>query len=115
MTAKILLVDDVEGSRKLLEAKLTAEYYQVSTAADGATALELAARQPIDILITDLRLPGAGGLEVARAARRACVGRILLISAFVLPEAAAAVDAVLAKPFANERVLEWLAGRGEPR
>lgn len=42
MTARILVVDDVEANVRLLEAKLTLEYYEVLTAADGATALQVA-------------------------------------------------------------------------
>lgn len=66
MTASILLVDDVEGSRRLLEAKLTAEYYQVATAVDGASALEMAANDPPDIILLDLLMPGIDGYEVCR-------------------------------------------------
>jgi two-component system, cell cycle response regulator len=39
MTARILIVDDVPANTRLLEAKLAAEYYQVSTARDGFEAL----------------------------------------------------------------------------
>ncbi|MFM8375972.1 MAG: response regulator, partial [Phenylobacterium sp.] len=67
MTARILLVDDVERSRDLLEAKLSAEYYQVYKAADGATALELAAREAPDIILLDVLMPGMDGLQVCRA------------------------------------------------
>lgn len=66
MTARILLVDDVEGSRRLLEAKLTAEYYQVTSAADGASALEIAARESPDIILLDLMMPDLAGLQVCR-------------------------------------------------
>ena len=66
MTARILLVDDVEGSRRILEAKLTAEYYQVVSAEDGATALDLAAREPPDIILLDVLMPGMDGLQVCR-------------------------------------------------
>lgn len=66
MTARILLVDDVEGSRRVLEAKLTAEYYQVTAAADGASALEIAAKDPPDIILLDLMMPGLDGLQVCR-------------------------------------------------
>lgn len=66
MTARILLVDDVEGSRRVLEAKLTAEYYQVTTAADGECALAIAARELPDIILLDLMMPGLDGLQVCR-------------------------------------------------
>jgi two-component system cell cycle response regulator len=66
MTARILLVDDVEGSRRLLQAKLTAEYYDVSTAADGLSALAMAADEPPDIILLDVIMPGMNGLQVCR-------------------------------------------------
>jgi CheY-like chemotaxis protein len=117
MSKRVLLVEDEPTIAVTLGDDLVDGGYAVTRVDDGRRAVELLGSQTFGAVITDLRLPGAGGLEVARAARRACVGRILLISAFVLPEAAAAVDAVLAKPFANERVLEWLrvgVSRGEP-
>ena len=46
MTARILVVDDIEANVRLLEAKLTAEYYDVSVAKDGVEALEKAAGRP---------------------------------------------------------------------
>jgi two-component system cell cycle response regulator len=58
MTARVLLVDDVEESRSVLEAKLVAEYYQVATASDGASALQIAAQDPPDIVLLDLLMPG---------------------------------------------------------
>jgi two-component system cell cycle response regulator len=67
MTARILLVDYVEASRRILEAKLTAEYYQVLVAEDGASALDLAAREPPDIILLDVLMPGMDGLQVCRA------------------------------------------------
>ncbi len=66
MTARILLVDDVEASRRILEAKLTAEYYDVSTAADGLSALAMAADEPPDIILLDVIMPGMNGLQVCR-------------------------------------------------
>ena len=66
MTARILLVDDVEGSRRVLEDKLTAEYYQVTTASDGESALEIAARELPDIILLDLIMPSLDGLQVCR-------------------------------------------------
>jgi two-component system cell cycle response regulator len=66
MTARVLLVDDVEESRSVLEAKLVAEYYQVATASDGASALQIAAQDPPDIVLLDLLMPGMDGLQACR-------------------------------------------------
>ena len=67
MTARILVVDDVEPNVRLLEAKLTLEYYEVLTASDGATALQIASdeRQP-DLILLDVMMPGMDGFETCR-------------------------------------------------
>ena len=49
MTARVLVVDDVELNVKLLEAKLTSEYFEVLTANNGATALEIADAKDVTI------------------------------------------------------------------
>ncbi|NJC42671.1 two-component system cell cycle response regulator [Brevundimonas alba] len=66
MTARILVVDDVEPNVRLLEAKLTLEYYEVLTAMDGATALEIAAEERPDIILLDVMMPGMDGFETCR-------------------------------------------------
>ena len=66
MTARILVVDDVEPNVRLLEAKLTLEYYEVLTAMDGASALEIAAAERPDIILLDVMMPGMDGFETCR-------------------------------------------------
>lgn len=66
MSARILVVDDIEANVRLLEAKLAAEYYEVSTAMDGPTALAMAARDLPDIILLDVMMPGMDGFTVCR-------------------------------------------------
>jgi two-component system cell cycle response regulator len=66
MTARILVVDDIESNVRLLEAKLTAEYYEVLTAPDGPTALAIAASELPDIVLLDVMMPGMDGFDVCR-------------------------------------------------
>ena len=66
MTARILVVDDIEANVRLLEAKLSAEYYQVLSATDGPTALALAAAEHPDIILLDVMMPGMDGFQVCR-------------------------------------------------
>lgn len=66
MTARILVVDDIIANVRLLEAKLTAEYFEVQTAMNGADALEILERQPADIVLLDVMMPGMDGIEVCR-------------------------------------------------
>ena len=66
MSARILVVDDIEANVKLLEAKLAAEYYEVLTANDGPTALAIAASESPDIILLDVMMPGMDGFAVCR-------------------------------------------------
>ena len=66
MTARILVVDDLETNVRLLEAKLTLEYYEVLTAGDGATALQVASDERPDIILLDVMMPGMDGFETCR-------------------------------------------------
>jgi two-component system cell cycle response regulator len=66
MSARILVVDDIEANVRLLEAKLTAEYYEVLTAYDGPTALAVAAAEKPDIVLLDVMMPGMDGFQVCR-------------------------------------------------
>lgn len=66
MTASVLVVDDIEANRRLLQAKLEAKYYTVFMAADGAHAIESAQRHQPDIILLDVMMPGMDGYEVCR-------------------------------------------------
>jgi len=66
MSARILVVDDIEANVRLLEAKLTAEYYEVLTAHDGPTALAMAVAEKPDIVLLDVMMPGMDGFQVCR-------------------------------------------------
>src|SRR6202012_1228466 len=66
MTARVLVVDDVELNVKLLEAKLSSEYFQVISAYNGPTALELAESELPDIILLDVMMPRMDGFEVCR-------------------------------------------------
>jgi len=66
MTARILVVDDVPANVKLLEAKLTAEYFEVITAENGRTAIELAGSAEPDVILLDVMMPEMDGFEACR-------------------------------------------------
>jgi two-component system, cell cycle response regulator len=66
MTARVLVVDDVELNVKLLEAKLSSEYFHVIPAYNGPTALELAETELPDIILLDVMMPRMDGFEVCR-------------------------------------------------
>ena len=64
MTARILVVDDILANIKLLEAKLTAEYFDVLTATNGLDALAICESGQCDIVLLDVMMPGMDGFEV---------------------------------------------------
>ncbi len=66
MTARVLVVDDILSNVKLLEARLTAEYFEILTAYSGREALDIIARERIDIVLLDVMMPGMDGFEVCR-------------------------------------------------
>ncbi len=66
MPARILVVDDSPTSVKVPEAKLTSEYYDVLTATDGSTALDIVHEQDPDLVLLDVMMPAMDGVEVCR-------------------------------------------------
>jgi two-component system cell cycle response regulator len=66
MSARVLVVDDVLANVKLMEARLTAEYFDVVTAMNGPEALALCERTQCDIVLLDVMMPEMDGFEVCR-------------------------------------------------
>ncbi|MGP1256331.1 MAG: PleD family two-component system response regulator [Kiloniellales bacterium] len=75
MSARILVVDDIQTNVKLLEARLTAEYFDVLTAYDGPSALELATSEAPDLILLDVMMPGMDGFEVCSRLKAAAATR----------------------------------------
>ncbi|HXQ82774.1 MAG TPA: PleD family two-component system response regulator [Xanthobacteraceae bacterium] len=66
MTARVLVVDDVAANVKLLEARLSAEYFDVVTAMSGQEALAICERAECDLVLLDVIMPDMDGFEVCR-------------------------------------------------
>ncbi len=64
--SKVLLIDDEEPVRKILGLYLRSRRYEVSTAANGQTAIDLFQRQRQPIVLTDIMMPGMDGIEVLK-------------------------------------------------
>lgn len=87
----ILVVDDEPSMREFLKILLKKEGYQVTTAADGSSALKLAENEPFDLVISDIRMPGLTGLELlARLKQLRSEIAVIMITAFASPEDAVA-------------------------
>lgn len=84
----MLIVDDIPTNVRLLEARLSAEYYDVVTAASGPEALEICQRGEIDIVLLDVMMPGMDGFEVCsrlKSDRRTSHIPVLMVTALDQP------------------------------
>ena len=66
-TASILVVEDEEKMRELLQKILSTEGYVVQTTSNGSAALSMIEENPFDIVLTDVKMPGLGGIELLKA------------------------------------------------
>ncbi|MCK6418846.1 MAG: PleD family two-component system response regulator [Alphaproteobacteria bacterium] len=106
MSARVLVVDDILPNVKLLEAKLTSEYYDVLTASSGKEALEKVASQSPDLVLLDVMMPGMDGFEVcARIKQNPKLAHIPVVMVTALTDAddkvrglEAGADDFLSKP-----------------
>jgi signal transduction histidine kinase/ActR/RegA family two-component response regulator len=85
---RVLLVEDDEDGREGLREMLEARGHRVEVAGDGREGLAQALRNPPDVLLTDLGMPGLDGYEVARRLRAAGtpVPYLVAVTGFGLPE-----------------------------
>jgi two-component system, cell cycle response regulator len=80
MTARILVVDDIEANRDLLNTRLTAEYFDVITAESGDEALKICAESSVDLVLLDIMMPGIDGFDVcARLKANAATAHIPVV------------------------------------
>jgi DNA-binding NtrC family response regulator len=91
--ARILIVEDRDPLRRMLEHALAQEGYAVASAADGESGIRLLGRQDFDLVLTDLKLPGVSGLQVL-AASRAAQPRVPVVVLTGFGTVAAAVEAM---------------------
>ena len=109
--ASILVIDDEEIMREILEALLTREGYQVRLAATGAEGIELAKSMPFDTAIVDLMMPGIDGMSTLEELKKVDDELpVLMITAFASVETAITAMKLgafdyITKPFKNDEVL----------
>jgi adenylate cyclase len=110
--ARILVVDDVPANVRLLTAVLAPRGYDVVSAADGRTALELAESTDPDLVLLDIVMPELDGYEVCRRLREreaTAVLPVIMITSGIGQEKARAIEAgaddFIPKPFNHEELL----------
>jgi DNA-binding NtrC family response regulator len=107
---RVLVADDEPLSREFLCELLGEKGHEVVAVEDGAEAIRLARDSAFDLIITDLRMPGADGMAVLREAKRACPETpVVLITAYGGIESAVdamrdGADDFLQKPFSCEQI-----------
>ncbi len=88
MTARVLVVDDIAANVKLLEARLTAEYFEVLTANSGQMAIDICARERVDVVLLDVMMPGMDGFEACRRIKsnaKTCHVPVIMVTALDQP------------------------------
>ena len=85
---RILIADDEEKMRHLLEMTLDEEGYEVISAKDGNKALDIIGSQSVDVLITDLKMPGMDGLKLLSEVKKVSDVPIILMTAYGTVETA---------------------------
>ncbi len=115
MTPRILIVDDDEGSARLVERGLRKAGYECEWRADGKAALALAEGEDVDVVVTDVRMPGMNGIELCRQlrARWPKLPVILMTSFASVPDAVEAMRegafTYLSKPPDQEQLRSLVA------
>jgi DNA-binding NarL/FixJ family response regulator len=118
MTKRLLIVDDEAKLLRAVAVDLRAEGYDVSTAASGAEALLNVAKSLPDLIISDIRMPGMDGYQLARRLRensRTALIPIIFLSAKDttadrIEGFRVGVDAYVTKPFEPDELIAIIAG-----
>ena len=101
---RVLLVEDDDDNRDLMAEVLESAGYEVLAASSGAEGLRTLAERSVDVVVTDVGMPGMGGLEMARAAKEiAPTVPVVVVTGYSEREDISSargreVDAVLVKP-----------------
>jgi CheY-like chemotaxis protein len=113
MTERMLIVEDHPTMREALRLVLEREGLEIVEAGDGTTALELARREPPDLVLLDLHIPGTSGEEVLAALKAdpsTARARVIVVTATGDEGRARALavgaDAYFTKPFSPSALLQ---------
>ncbi len=119
MVLNVLIVDDDRRMRSVLKSLLTEEGHEVTSCADGLEAISKCSEIAYDLVISDLMMPGAGGIEVLKACRKGYPETlVVLITGFASLETA--IEAIregaydyITKPFKMEEMKIVVRNAGE--
>lgn len=108
---RVLVVEDQKDTARMLGLFIGGAGHEVRTAETKAAALELAAKQPFDVLVADVRLPDGTGYELMNELRPGTTLKGIIFTGLSGPEEeersrAAGFSAFLVKPFDLDRLVE---------
>jgi len=112
----VLLVEDDDDNRELMIEVLESAGYEVLSASSGRDGLRALAERSVDVVVTDVGMPGMGGLEVARAAKEiAPTVPVVLVTGYaeradIIGARGREVDALLVKPVDPDALTAAVAG-----
>lgn len=114
----VLIVDDEESLRKAIAFEFQRRGYQILTAENGVVAREMVGKAPVDVVISDVRMPGGDGVELVRTLKTNAPARP--VAAFVTGFADITIDeaydlgadAVFSKPFSRAALRDFVARAG---
>jgi PAS domain S-box-containing protein len=109
---RVLAVEDEPEVLDVVRAMLVAAGHTVVSAASGREALELFEHEPVDVVVTDLGMPGMTGLALAQELKRRRPVPVVLLTGWadeLESEATPHIDVLMAKPITRERLLSGLA------
>ena len=114
MNTRILYADDDEAACLIVRDQLTEEGYAVKTVRDGEAAMTLLQKEPFDVVLLDIRMPGKDGLEVLNEMKERKINpRIIMLTA--VGEVSTAIEAVkrgandyVTKPYQVEDLLSCI-------
>lgn len=111
----VLVIDDNQDMRELVQVILEGAGYRVELAADGHSGVEMQRRQPVDLVLTDIFMPNQDGLETIAQLRKdfpklkiiafSGGGKTSHSHSYLLVAAEIGANAVLTKPFEQEDLL----------
>jgi DNA-binding response OmpR family regulator len=118
---RVLVAEDDPDTRSMIQEALTMGGFSVTSTGEGIEADRIASEQRFDVVVSDIRMPGLDGMELARRlGARERPPRIILITAFPSPRTVelgyiAGAAQVLSKPFSLEKLTHLVGEIGRER
>ena len=109
MAKKILIVDDEQEDLSTMTGLLEKEGYKITTASDGAKALDALTGNGFDLILIDIRMPTLSGYDLLRLLREKVNHKVKMIYCSIIPEKEVSmedIDGFIQKPFSPESFLE---------